>query len=173
MHRIFLKLFFLSFFIYGCAVKVKPPNEIRLHKLAKILQSMSTTISSKEANKLAKDIFQKTQSLARDFKMTYPPQYNNFLVNIGFKKKGLCYHWADDLYVYFKQKTYPSFEFHLIGANIGKYWTEHNAMAITAKGMTVHSGVVTDPWRNSGNLYFSKIKSDSKYIWKHRPKREY
>ena len=173
MHKYFFKLFFISFLLFGCAVKVQPPNENRLDALTLLLQSMDTAISQQEAQKLSKDIFQKTQALTKEFEMTSPPQYHNFLVNIGLKDKGLCYHWSDTLYAYFTHKSYPSFEFHLVGANIGKYWTEHNVMVIVVKGMPVEDGIVIDPWRNPGKLYFSKVKDDYKYHWKHRPKREY
>ena len=103
--------------------------------------------------------------------MTSPPQYHNFLVNIGLKEKGLCYHWADALYLHFMKSDYPSFEFHLVGANIGEYWTEHNSLVIVGKGKPITSGIIIDPWRNAGKLYFSKVKDDSSYSWMHRPSR--
>ena len=173
MPKYFFKLFFISFFLLGCAVKVQPPSESKVDTLTELLQSMDTNVSHEEALQLSKDIFNKTAALRKEFEMTSPPQYHNFLVNIGLKEKGLCYHWSDALYTYFTHKVYPSFEFHLMGANIGKYWTEHNVMVVVAKGMPVEEGIVIDPWRDAGRLYFSKVKEDTKYVWKHRPKREY
>ncbi len=177
MHKYFFRLFFPAFFcafsLLGCAVKVAPPSHTRIEALSHLLYTLDTSIPKEETLQLSKDIFQKTEALTKEFEMTSPPQYHNFLVNIGLKEKGLCYQWADALYAYFRQKSYPSFEFHLMGANIGEYWTEHNVMVVVAKGMPIDEGIVIDPWRNPGKLYCSKVKDDHKYHWKHRPKREY
>jgi len=56
----------------------------------------------------------------------------------------------------------------MVGANTGEYWTEHNALVIVNKQGHIEDGIVIDPWRDSGRLYFSKVKSDKKYIWSHR-----
>jgi len=58
-----------------------------------------------------------------------------------------------------------------VGANIGEYWSEHNSLVIVAKGMLIEEGIIIDPWRKGGELYFSKVKDDKKYIWQHRPSR--
>jgi len=120
---------------------------------------------------LSHDVFEETTRLTKSFKLTSPPWFHNFLVNIGLKEKGLCYHWSDALYMYLSKKQYPHFEFHLVGANIGEYFFEHNALVITAKGSKVLEGVIIDPWRNSGKLYFSKVREDTKYRWEHRASR--
>ena len=176
MHKYFFKrLFFaflFAFFLSGCASKVLSTSETRIVLLSSLLYTLDTSIPKEEALALSRDIFQKTQALSREFKMTSPPQYHNFLVNIGLRKKGLCYHWSDALYSYFTHKSYPSFEFHLMGANIGKYWTEHNVMVVVVKGMAVEEGIVIDPWRESGRLYFSKVKEDTCYVWVQRHARE-
>jgi hypothetical protein len=176
MYKYFFKLllpaFFYVFFISGCVVKVASPSDTRIEGLSHILYSLDTSIPKEETLALSKDIFQKTKALTKEFKMTSPPQYHNFLVNIGLRKKGLCYHWADALYTYFTHQSYPSFEFHLMGANIGEYWTEHNVMVVVAKGNPVEEGVIIDPWREPGKLYFSKVKDDKRYTWVHRHARE-
>ena len=128
-------------------------------------------LSDAEALALSQDIFSKTALLTKAFQVTSPPQYHNFLVNVGVKEKGLCHHWSDALYVYLNSKQYTQYEFHLLGANIGEYWKEHNVLVVVAKGQSWQDGVILDPWRDSGRLYFSTVKEDSKYVWKHRPQR--
>jgi len=44
---------------------------------------------------------------------------------------------------------------------------------VAKKGKAQKDGIVIDPWRNSGELYFSHIKDDVAYHWVHRPLREY
>jgi len=140
-------------------------------QLSKLLQGLDTHISQEEARQLSQDIFHKTQQLTKEFELTSPPQYHNFLVNVGLRKKGLCYHWSDALYLYLSQKKYASFEFHLMGANIGEYLFEHNVLVVVAKGGRVEDGIIIDPWRDSGEVYFSKVRDDSEYKWSHRSER--
>jgi len=146
-----------------------PQSKIR--ELAQLFQSLESKIPQSEAMQLSKDIFRKTEQLTEEFEMTYPPQFHNFLVTVGIRKKGLCYHWSDALYLYLSKKHYPSFEFHLMGANVGEYLFEHNALVVVAKGGKIKEGIIIDPWRDSGELYFSKVGDDPDYKWIHRPMR--
>ncbi len=150
-------------------VTVPSVPQTKIKELSQLFQSMDNTITQSEAMRLSKDIFHKTEQLTEEFEMTYPPQFHNFLVTVGVREKGLCYHWSDALYLYFSKKHYPSFEFHLIGANVGEYFFEHNALVVVAKGGKIEEGIVIDPWRDSGELYFSKVKNDPDYTWIHRP----
>ena len=174
MHKHFFKLFLLfTFFLTACSVVPTPISEYKVSKLTHLLKSLNSTIPKKEAEYLSRDIFQQTKKLTKAFKLTSPPWFHNVLVNIGLRDKGLCYHWSDALYSYFMKKSYLHFSFHLGGANIGEYFFEHNVLVVTGKGGKFEEGIVIDPWRDSGKLYFSKIKDDTKYTWKHRENREF
>lgn len=165
------KLFLLTVLLTSCAVKVPKQEKGSTLKLTHLLLSLDSKISIGEATQLSKEIFAQTALLSTQFHMTSPPQYHNFLVNVGLREKGLCYHWSDALYRHFIQKEYPSFAFHLMGANIGEYWDEHNTLVVSAKDKEPKKGVVIDPWRNAGKLYFSKVVDDTAYRWIHRPTR--
>lgn len=168
MRHHFFKLFTLSFLLVGCVVNAPTVRETQIIHLSKLLHTLAKDVKEREAMALSKDIFFKTQALTKEFSLISPPFLHNFLVNIGLRKKGLCYHWSDALYVHLNGR-YPSFEFHFMGANIGEYWFEHNVLVIVAKDGNVEEGIIIDPWRGSGNLYFSKARDDEKYIWIHRP----
>ena len=171
MHRNFFKLFAVTFLLLGCTHRAPSVQESKVVKLSHLLHTLHEDSTEQETMQLSRNIFIKTAQLSNEFEMTDSPYYHNFLVNVGMKDKGLCYQWADALYAYFSKQDYPSFEFHLVGANIGSYWTEHNSLVVVAKGMSVSEGIILDPWRNGGELYFEKVKADKAYIWKHRPKR--
>ena len=171
MFKHFSKFFILAFFLVGCAVTPPSVSQTKITQLSLLLQSLDSSIPQSEAMQLSQDIFYKTQTLTKEYELTSPPVFHNFLVTVGLREKGLCYHWSDALYEYLSEKHYTSFEFHLAGANIGEYFYEHNALVVVAKGGNVEEGIIIDPWRDSGKLYFSKVEDDSKYKWKHRPKR--
>ncbi len=171
MYRYFCKLFILSFFLAGCAVTVPSVSQSKMIQLSTLLQSLDKRIPQDEAIRLSQDIFYQTQKLTQEFELTSPPLFHNTLVNMGMREKGLCYHWSDALYRYLSQQEYPHFEFHLVGSNIGEYFSEHNALVVVGKDGSIQNGILVDPWRNSGELYFKKIDEDKMYVWKHREER--
>ena len=171
MHRNFFSILFLAFFFAGCTVTPTQAPQSQIDKLSTLIYSLDTHVPNKESFYLSRDIFQKANSLTKEFDLTSPPLWHNFLVNIGLRKKGLCFDWSDALYLYLNKKNYPHYTFHLVGANIGEYFSEHNALAIVPKGMNIQEGILIDPWRDSGKVYFSKVKDDKAYRWTHRKDR--
>lgn len=168
MLRHWFKIVLFSFFFSGCVTAVPSISQQKVIQLSVLFGSLDKTISQEEAMRLSQDIFSKTQLLSKEFKLTSPPLWHNFLVNAGIREKGLCYHWSDALYAYLSKKHYNSFEFHQMGSDIGEYFFEHNVLVVISKGGKVEEGIIIDPWRNSGNIYFSKVSEDTRYKWKHR-----
>ena len=162
-------LLFAAFFT-ACG-RIPDTSENRAETLATLLQTIDKNIPFEEALSLSREIFQQTDQLRKQFNPVSEPHVNNFLVNIGLKEKGLCYEWSDPLYIYFRRKSYRYFSFHLLVANRGKYFQEHNVLAVTSKKDDIPNAVIIDPWREPGTVYFSKVKDDKKYVWEHRFKR--
>jgi hypothetical protein len=42
---------------------------------------------------------------------------------------------------------------------------EHNAVVVTAKGQPFSEGIVLDAWRDSSDLFFTKVEEDREYFW--------
>jgi len=173
MFKYLLKLLYaLLFSAFFAACGTAPETlQNRAESLVPLLQTLDKDIPYEEALSLSREIFQETDKLRVQFNPISEPHVNNFLVNIGLKEKGLCYEWSDPLYLYFRRKPYKYFSFHLLVANRGKYFQEHNVLAVTSKKDEILNGVIIDPWRESGKVYFSKVKDDKKYVWEHRFKR--
>jgi len=158
----------------GCAHAPKPRERTDVRGLMQLLLAVNKEVPKEEAKRLAADIIQTSAGLEKAFGREGNPYWHNFLVNIGIKQKGLCYHYSDGLYRHLTAgHDYPHFAFHLIGAHIGEYWREHNALAVSVPGKPVLEGIVVDPWRCRGTVYASKIAEDKAYQWQQRPEREY
>jgi hypothetical protein len=155
----------------GCVREPVYESDVKTEALTHLLLELDPHIPGEEASRLAKDILRYAAVLEMRFGRQSDPRLHNFLINIGLKEKGLCYHYSDRLYLHLSQGDYPHFAFHLLGAHIGEFWREHNALAVTAKGHPVMEGVVVDAWRKPGDLFFSKIREDQAYDWRHRPNR--
>ena len=106
MHRFHFKYLLLLFLLVGCANTVTPPTQTEVNKLTTLFRILNITITQDEALKLSQDIFWKTEDLRKEFGRTSSPYWHNFLVNIGMRNKGLCYHWSDALYVYLSAKDF-------------------------------------------------------------------
>ena len=171
MFRDIFRLLLFLFLITGCSVKPEPIHKSDVERLAVMFQGLDGNITYREAEVLSRDLFLQTARLTKEFDLVSPPWLHNTLVNIGLRKKGLCYHWSDALYLAMKEKQYDDFAFHPAGANIGEFWREHNVLVITAKEKPFDSGIVIDPWRDSGRLYFAKVTEDRKYEWQERKER--
>ncbi|MCB4742876.1 MAG: hypothetical protein LGB68_01775 [Sulfurovum sp.] len=178
MHTIYRYLCHFSltaWLLLGCTHPIEPKLEKRISvHLTHMLTRLSPEAPYLENVRLAEDIVHYSHTLEIKFDRHTYPWLHNFLVNVGLKERGLCYHYSDALYQYLKQQYYPHFTFHQAGANIGEYFYEHNVLVIlSSKWSHFEEGIVIDVWREPGNIFISNIKDDAIYQWKHRPYREY
>ena len=132
------------------------------------LKNLGPNTSAQEATAIAYDSVIYSMILANQYGLTSPPLYHNYLVNTKKRPRGLCYHWQRDLRTQLKKRHLKTFDLKEGVANEAKYWTEHNALIVTAKGQPFANGVILDGWRNSGKLLWMKVQKDKKYHWKER-----
>ena len=171
MRRSFFSLLILGYLFSGCTVKPTFPSSVQIKQLSEVLQAIDRKIPTNESRRLSRDLYDYTSVLVRNYRLTWPPQWHNFLVNIGLREKGLCYNFSDALYLHLKQAAYPHFDFHLAVAHRGDYFREHNALVVIAKDGRVENGVIIDAWRHSGKLFYTPFNRDPKYRWHHRMER--
>jgi hypothetical protein len=180
MKTIFLSLIFLLI-CTGCSVKyehvtldknntiqVKEIHEetvLNVETLAEMIQALSSEINPQEAQNLAHQSIYYAMHLANEYDLVAPPSFQNYLVNQKQRDRGLCYHWAKDILAYLKKEEYPTLGIYEVVSNKGEYFFEHHAISITAKGRPFHEGILLDAWRNSGRLFFTRIKEDKEYRW--------
>ena len=165
----FIRLFLFSFVFLACSVKQPSVNHInqKVGDLNSLIIGLSPTVSKNEAFDFSNSSINYSLKLSQTYQAISSPWIQNALVNMGIKERGLCYEWTEDLLKYLVEKNYQSLSFHTVGANIG-YLNEHNALSVSAKGEGIEHSILLDAWRNSGNLYFKKIREDKKYDWKER-----
>ena len=121
-----------------------------------------------EASRLAEAALEKSAALAREYRAIWPPWLHNNLVNCKLRDRGLCYHWANDLFAGLQALHLRSLELHLAVARIDTP-REHNAVLITAHRQPFDQGVVLDAWRHSGRLWWGFAATD-KYPWQPLPR---
>ena len=164
---LFLLLFLL--FLSGCRnVPVSTPLPASPELLTAELRGLSDIVDPSEAEELAREAIHYSLILRRLYGVNSPPLLHNFLVNIGVKKRGLCYHWADDLLLHLRQYRFRTLRILPVGSHVGSYWSEHNALAVfpsVPKDFPLANAILLDPWRTGGRLYFIPVGKDPKHPW--------
>ena len=156
---IFLALFLLS----GCHHAPSLPEA----SLEKTLQAIPR-VKEDEAARLAHEAHTYTHALKARYGATASPRLHNLWVNLGFKERGLCWHYAHDLFAHVRSLALESVESVIVVANLGSYWEEHSAVVVTCKGCDITQGVVLDAWRNPEGIFYAPVSGDSKYTWERR-----
>lgn len=129
--------------------------------------ALSGTVRRDEADQLAASALETWSQLARTYRPVGPPQLNNFLVNAGLKRRGLCHHWTRDLGAQIAALRLRSLVLRW-GIAHGGTLREHNVVVVTARGQPFARGIVLDAWRHSGRLFWGAVATD-RYPWKEDP----
>ena len=103
--------------------------------------------------------------MAREWRVVWPPGVQNFLVNIGARKGGLCFQWAVALLLRLDALKLQTLELHWAESFIGTP-SEHNVIVVTAKGQPFEQGILLDNWRYGGHLAWGPVAGDPHYKWK-------
>jgi hypothetical protein len=151
----------------GCATNDPPPTtgipgDSPERQLAADLALLAN--DADEPRLLARAAIAHSRSLAAEYRIARPPLLHNVLVNVGIKERGLCWHWTEDLLARLDELSLEHYELHWGTAYRGRLFREHNTVIVTAKGSPLETGIVLDPWRGSGQLYWTPVSDDS-YPW--------
>jgi len=140
--------------------------------LQKDLIALNGQTNKVEAGQVAQTAIQYSSYLTEEYELVRPAILHNVLVRIGLKNRGLCHHWTVDLMKQLETLDLKSYQLYWGVAHRGSELREHNSVVIAAKGCQFKEGMVLDPWRNSGQLYWILVKVD-RYPWKERPRNEW
>ncbi|ATX82434.1 hypothetical protein Ga0123462_1575 [Mariprofundus ferrinatatus] len=171
MNRVFtIAVVLLAFTLAGCSAH-KPVSQgaeqQKIDALTADLLLLDRAIDRQAAVIVARTAVHYSLELAEKYEIFGPPRMHNLLVNFGFRERGLCYQWADDLLKKLLSLNSTRFDFFYAVANLGSDLREHNSVVVSAKGAAFETGIVLDGWRYSGDLYWSAVSEDS-YEWSQR-----
>ncbi|MCK5902461.1 MAG: hypothetical protein KAG28_04865 [Cocleimonas sp.] len=137
-----------------------------ISQLAVALKALGPNTSQAEADEIAYDAIVYPMVLANRYRLIYPAQLQNVLVNAKRRDRGLCWQWAEDMTAHMEKKKLKTFDLKHGVAN-RRIKNEHNSLVVTAKGDNFYNGLLLDPWRNSGELYWANVTKDEdpQYTW--------
>jgi hypothetical protein len=134
-------------------------DSAKAQEFTKQLAALSPRVDSREAKLLADYAYATVARLRQEYQMFGTPIFNNFLVYHGFRKRGYCYQWTEDLLLALDTLKLKTFELHWGEAHAGT-WMENNCLVVTAKGQPFDRGMILDCWRHFGRLRWNLVPSD-------------
>lgn len=156
----------LALVTLGACAMAPPQNGDEVQKLAHEIRALGPDIDPVEANRAAHIAYSYTAQLVEEYQITDPPLIHNAKVNKGLRPRGLCWHWAEDLERRLDQENFRTLEMHRAIANADNpFRIDHSTAIISRKGETMYEGVVLDPWRYGGVLFWAPLVEDTKYDW--------
>lgn len=140
-------------------------TEQEIAALAREIQSLGPEVNPDEALRAAWVTYDYTYQLAQEYQITDGPLIHNTKVNMGKKPRGLCWHWAQDIEARLKQENFQTLELHRAVANSFNIRLEHSTAIISRRGDDFRQGIVLDPWRKGGEVFWARTVEDRRYTW--------
>ena len=156
--------------IVGCA-KVPaggPPqaSQNQINELTLAIQALGENVAPEEAARAARIAYNYPLQLAQQYQITNSPLIHNIKVNRGTRPRGLCWHWAQDMQTRLAKEQFETLDLHrAIGNSEIALRIDHSTVIISAKSDDMNSGLVLDPWRFGGRLFWGNPADDTKYDW--------
>ncbi len=142
-----------------------PEMQVEIAKLTAGILEMGQGIDPEEAARAARIAYTHTAVLKEAYQITDGPIIHNIKVNNGTKPRGLCWHWAEDLENRLAEEDFQTLDLHRAIANYDNWRLEHSTVIVSAKGDAMDKGMVLDPWRFGGRLFWSAVTEDRRYAW--------
>jgi hypothetical protein len=128
------------------------------------IAALAPGIDPEEARRVANIAYTTGRDLKKEWKVAWPPGLQNFFVNTGQRKGGLCFQFAERLLWRLAAQKWETLEFHW-AESFERTASEHNVIVVTAKGQDFYQGIILDNWRYGGRLVWGRVVDDPHYQW--------
>jgi len=166
-HRLLIQLTAVAIFVSPAIAEKKDPafaTSADDPVLRSRIAALAPTIDPEEARRVAQIAYTTGRDLKKEWRVVWPPGLQNFLVNTGQRKGGLCFQFAERLLLRLSEQKWETVEFHW-AESFERTASEHNVIVVTAKGQSFYQGIILDNWRYGGRLVWGPVTADPHYRW--------
>ncbi|NVO57457.1 hypothetical protein HW561_16800 [Rhodobacteraceae bacterium B1Z28] len=157
----------VTLILAGCAVApTAGPDDV--DALAQAIQNLGPEVDPAEAQRAATIAYTYSQQLAREWDVTDPAIIHNAKIINGFREYGLCNDWAEAITARLRRENFRTLDLHWATSPPTPFRIIHHSSLISAKGDSMYDGIILDPWRNSGVLFWAPVREDTRYNWRPR-----
>lgn len=154
--------------IAGCSQAPREVTQNDIDLLALQIRSLGGSVDTEEAARAAQIAYTYSLQLRQEYNVTSSPILHNAKVNNGLRDRGICVHWAEDIEKRLNQEGFETLEIHRAIAEGSEFRIDHSTAIISERGDSLEEGVVLDPWRFGGHLFWSPTLEDTRYVWEPR-----
>ncbi|MBO9411257.1 MULTISPECIES: hypothetical protein [unclassified Ruegeria] len=154
--------------LVALAACASPPPQTgdEVQRLATEIRNLGPGVDPSEADRAARITYAYTAQLAQEYQITDPPLIHNAKVNKGLRPRGLCWHWAEDIEQRLNQEGFKTLKMHRAIANADNpLRIDHSTAIISRSEDGMQDGIILDPWRYGGTLFWSPFSEDTRYDW--------
>jgi hypothetical protein len=152
----------------NCAQAPKEVSPSDIDALAAQLKALGADVDPAEADRAARIAFTYSLQLREEYNVTDGPIIHNAKVNNGLRERGICVHWAEDIEARLKAENFRTLQLHRAISEGSAYRIDHSTAIISKRGDGLEQGVVLDPWRYGGLLFWAPTLEDERYTWEPR-----
>lgn len=146
-----------------------PPEPAEITDLAQTIRALGPEVDPDEAARAARIAHTHAWQLAQEYRISDPPLIHNTKVNMGLRERGLCFQWADDMQARLAEEEFRTLELHrAISPADRLFRIDHSTVILSRRGDSMQDGIVLDPWREGGDLFWSPTAADPRYAWRPR-----
>jgi len=121
-----------------------------------------------EAQKIARVAVQASREQAERYDILFPGWFHNVMVNTGFRERGLCWQWMEDIYPKLRALETKTFKI-VCGVRDSGTRREHHCVVAVPTGRPFEDGLILDPWAQGGRLMAFTVTSEKRQ-WFYDPK---
>jgi hypothetical protein len=157
-------LFIIAFSL--CANAVWAIDETSIKKLRDALVALAPDVDPVEAEVVSVTAHTTSRSLAREYRVVWFSGFQNLLIHLGKRQRGICADYTRDIGERLKELRLKTLVLHW-GAAYARTPAENNSLVVTARNQPFEEGIIMDGWRDSGRLFWCPLKKDKAYcrVW--------
>ena len=152
--------------LVACAKGPDTASRDQVAELAAGIRALGPEVDPEEATRAAEIAYSWSAHLAQEYEITDPPLIHNTKVNMGLRPRGLCWHWAEDMEKRLRAEHFRTLEVQRAIATPELFGIDHSTALVSLPGGTIYDGMILDPWRNGGRLFWSPTVADTRYNWR-------
>ena len=149
-----------------CVNAVCAKDERSIKKLRDALVALAPDVDPGEAELVAVTAHTASRSLAREYGVVWFSGFQNLLIHMGKRQRGICADYTRDIGARLKELRLKTLVLHW-GAAYARTPAENNCLVVTARNQPFEEGIIMDGWRDSGRLFWCPLQKDTAYrrVW--------
>lgn len=155
----------ITLVLLGClTAPAKASDEKSIKGFRDAIVALGPDVDPDEAELISETSHHTARRLQKEWRVAPISIFQNFLIHIGARDRGFCFHWAHDIGLELRKIPLKTLVLHWAEAYPATH-LEHNVVVVTAVGQPFSTGYIIDGWRAAGRLLWWPVSKDE-YPWK-------